>query len=131
MRVLVADAEFPDAEKFERPLLKAAGFSVVMSQCRTPEQVIAAAPCNLNILACDPYLPDTVWTNKISRVGHDELFCRIVHHPRVLLTLHSAFYSKESEDELRRKTAENVVSWAETGRPTYVLVEGSRGAKGS
>jgi D-3-phosphoglycerate dehydrogenase len=48
----------------------------------------------------------------------------IMNDPRVLLTPHSAFYSVEGEKELRRKAAQNLVDWALTGRPTYVVVEG-------
>lgn len=49
---------------------------------------------------------------------------RVLAHPRVLLTPHAAFYSEESEKELRRKAAQNLVDWARTGRPTYVVSEG-------
>jgi D-3-phosphoglycerate dehydrogenase len=48
----------------------------------------------------------------------------VLSHPRVLLTPHSAFYSVEAEEELRRKTALNVVLWAREGRPPYDVVEG-------
>jgi D-3-phosphoglycerate dehydrogenase len=48
----------------------------------------------------------------------------VVNHSRVLLSPHSAFFSLEAEQELRRKIAQNVVDWAEGGRPTYVVVEG-------
>lgn len=48
----------------------------------------------------------------------------VLAHPRMLLTPHAAFYSEESEKELRRKAAQNLVDWARTGRPTYVVVEG-------
>jgi phosphoglycerate dehydrogenase-like enzyme len=48
----------------------------------------------------------------------------ILRHPRVLLSPHAAFYSVEGEKELRRKAAQNLVDWARTGRPTYVVVEG-------
>jgi D-3-phosphoglycerate dehydrogenase len=48
----------------------------------------------------------------------------LLTHPRALLTPHVAWYSEEAEVELRRKAAQNVVSWAETGRPDYVVVEG-------
>jgi phosphoglycerate dehydrogenase-like enzyme len=48
----------------------------------------------------------------------------LLRHPRVLLTPHAAFYSVEGERELRRKAAQNVIDWARTGRPTYVVVEG-------
>lgn len=46
----------------------------------------------------------------------------LLNHPRVLLTPHTAFYSMESERELRRKTAQNLLDWMERGRPTYVVV---------
>lgn len=47
------------------------------------------------------------------------------HHPRVLLTPHAAFYSLEAEEGWRRKSMMNVVTWYETGRPPYVIVEGN------
>ncbi len=46
--------------------------------------------------------------------------------PRVLLSPHSAFYSVESEIELRRKAAMNIVNWLKTGRPDYPVVTGTR-----
>jgi D-3-phosphoglycerate dehydrogenase len=46
--------------------------------------------------------------------------------PRVVLSPHSAFYSTESEVELRRKAALNIVSWMKTGRPDYPVVQGTR-----
>jgi D-3-phosphoglycerate dehydrogenase len=48
----------------------------------------------------------------------------VLRHPRVLLSPHAAFYSVEGERELRRKAAQNLVDWARTGRPTYVVTEG-------
>jgi phosphoglycerate dehydrogenase-like enzyme len=48
----------------------------------------------------------------------------ILRHPRVLLSPHAAFYSRQGERELRRKAAQNLIDWARTGRPTYVVVEG-------
>ena len=48
----------------------------------------------------------------------------VLRHPRVLLTPHAAFYSVEGERALRRKAAQNLVDWARTGRPTYVVSEG-------
>jgi phosphoglycerate dehydrogenase-like enzyme len=50
----------------------------------------------------------------------------LVSDPRVLLSPHSAFYSVDSEIELRRKAALNVVSWLRTGRPDYPVVAGTR-----
>ena len=51
----------------------------------------------------------------------------LLRHPRILLTPHAAFYSIEGERELRRKAAQNLVDWATTGRPRYVVVEGRNG----
>jgi D-3-phosphoglycerate dehydrogenase len=48
----------------------------------------------------------------------------VLKNPRVILTPHSAFYSVEGAVELRRKAAQNLIDWALTGRPTYVVVEG-------
>jgi D-3-phosphoglycerate dehydrogenase len=48
----------------------------------------------------------------------------LLTHPRALLSPHVGWYSAESEAELRRKAAQNIVDWASTGRPTYVVVEG-------
>ena len=47
---------------------------------------------------------------------------------RVLLTPHAAFYSVESEIELRTKAARNIVTWMRTGRPDYPVVIGQRRA---
>ena len=52
----------------------------------------------------------------------------LLTHPRVILSPHAAFYSVEAERELRRKAAQNIVSWHATGRPEYVVVRGSRAA---
>lgn len=48
----------------------------------------------------------------------------LVRHPNVLMTPHAAFYSLAAEKELRTKAAQNLVDWARTGRPRYVVVEG-------
>jgi D-3-phosphoglycerate dehydrogenase len=48
----------------------------------------------------------------------------LLTHPRALLTPHVAWYTEESEAELRRKAAQNIVDWARSGRPTYAVVEG-------
>ena len=50
----------------------------------------------------------------------------LARHPRVILSPHAAFYSVEAERDLRRKSAQNIVTWARTGRPEYVVVEGTR-----
>ena len=51
---------------------------------------------------------------------------RLLGHPRVILTPHAAFYSVEAERELRRKAAQNIVTWLRTGRPEYVVTAGTR-----
>jgi D-3-phosphoglycerate dehydrogenase len=50
----------------------------------------------------------------------------LVGHPRVILTPHAAFYSVEAERELRRKAAQNILTWFATGRPDYVVARGTR-----
>ena len=50
----------------------------------------------------------------------------LLAHPRVILTPHAAFYSVEAEKELRRKAAQNIVSWFKSGRPEYVVARGTR-----
>jgi phosphoglycerate dehydrogenase-like enzyme len=51
---------------------------------------------------------------------------KLLGHPRVILTPHSAFYSVEAERELRQKAARNIVTYLRTGRPDYVVVAGTR-----
>jgi phosphoglycerate dehydrogenase-like enzyme len=50
----------------------------------------------------------------------------LLTHPRVILTPHAAFYSLEAEKELRRKAAQNIITWFATGRPEYVVARGTR-----
>jgi D-3-phosphoglycerate dehydrogenase len=70
------------------------------------------AGAGLDVLPEEPVPPDS----------------RLVHHPRVVLTPHAAFFSLEAEQELRRKAAQNLVSWLARGRPEYVVIEGARTA---
>ncbi len=56
-------------------------------------------------------------------VAHDST---LLGHPRVILTPHAAFYSVTAERELRRKAAQNIVTWLATGRPEYVVARGTR-----
>ena len=51
---------------------------------------------------------------------------RLLAHPRVILTPHAAFFSVASEQELRRKAAQNVATWLATGRPDYIVTAGTR-----
>jgi len=50
----------------------------------------------------------------------------LVSHPRTILTPHAAFFSREAEIELRSKAAENIITFARTGRPDYVVTKGVR-----
>ncbi|MEO8346514.1 MAG: C-terminal binding protein [Betaproteobacteria bacterium] len=50
----------------------------------------------------------------------------LLHHPRAILTPHAAFYSLEAEKELRRKAAQNIITWLATGKPEYVVTRGTR-----
>ena len=75
----------------------------------------------------------TLGANRLDGVGLDVLPVEppnldhpLFRDPRVLLTPHAAFYSVESERELRRKAAQNLIDWANNKRPRYVIVEGSQ-----
>jgi D-3-phosphoglycerate dehydrogenase len=79
------------------------------------------------------HLADVLESGHLDAVGLDVLPVeppsrehRLLKHPRALLTPHAAFYSVAAEAELRRKAAQNLVDWARTGRPQYVVVEGRR-----
>jgi len=50
----------------------------------------------------------------------------LLGHPKVILTPHAAFFSVQAEIELRRKAAQNIVTWLKAGRPDYVVVAGSK-----
>jgi phosphoglycerate dehydrogenase-like enzyme len=50
----------------------------------------------------------------------------LLGHPKVILTPHAAWFSVQSEVDLRRKAAQNIVTWLATGRPDYVVVRGTR-----
>lgn len=54
-----------------------------------------------------------------------ELGSALLAHPRILFSPHAAFYSAESLPELRRKAAQNLIDWAQQGRPTYVVIAGA------
>ena len=51
---------------------------------------------------------------------------RIRSHPRVCVSPHAAFFSVESDEEARRRSVENIISYARTGRPDHVVIAGSR-----
>ncbi len=50
----------------------------------------------------------------------------LLGHAKVILTPHAAFFSLQAETELRRKAAQNIISWLATGRPEYIVVKGTR-----
>jgi D-3-phosphoglycerate dehydrogenase / 2-oxoglutarate reductase len=51
----------------------------------------------------------------------------LLNSSNVVLTPHAAYYSLEAEEEARTKAAQNVVSWAQEGRPIYPVAEGRQG----
>jgi D-3-phosphoglycerate dehydrogenase len=76
-------------------------------------------------------LVDVVKTDRLAGVGLDVLPLEpiapdhpLLADPRVIFSPHAAFYSAESEVELRRKAAMNIVNWSRTGRPDYPVVVG-------
>ncbi|HQD81547.1 MAG TPA: C-terminal binding protein [Quisquiliibacterium sp.] len=78
-------------------------------------------------------LTEVVQTGRLAGVGLDVLPTEpvpadhpLLADPRVLFSPHAAFYSVESEVELRRKAAMNIVSWMRTGRPDYPVCVGTR-----
>jgi D-3-phosphoglycerate dehydrogenase len=78
-------------------------------------------------------LEEVLAENRLAGVGLDVLPVEpvppaspLLADARVLLTPHAAFYSAESEVELRRKAARNIVSWMRTGRPDYPVAIGTR-----
>ena len=50
----------------------------------------------------------------------------LLGHPRVILTPHAAFFSVEAEHELRRKAAQNIVSWLQHRPAGLRRVAGTR-----
>ena len=50
----------------------------------------------------------------------------LVAHPKVVMTPHMAWYSDQSEVDLRRKCAQNIAEWLQGQRPRSVVVEGRR-----
>lgn len=63
------------------------------------------------------------WADEPVPPGHP-----LVDHPSVLATPHAAWYSREAEEEVRRRAAENVAAWVRTGRPDHPVVVGTRTA---
>jgi D-3-phosphoglycerate dehydrogenase / 2-oxoglutarate reductase len=63
------------------------------------------------------------WTDEPVPAGHP-----LVGHPKVIATPHAAWYSQEAEEEVRRRAALNVATWARTGKPDHAVVTGTRTA---
>lgn len=61
------------------------------------------------------------WAEEPVRSDHP-----LIGHARVVATPHAAWYSEESENEVRQRAAENVLSWIRNGSPTHPVVTGSR-----
>lgn len=73
-------------------------------------------------------LADAIINNKIAAVGLDvyeveplPADSRLKGRSDVILTSHVAYYSEESEVELREKCAKNSVAYIETGKPLYCV----------
>lgn len=83
-------------------------------------------------------LVDVLAENRLAGVALDVLPVEpvaadhpLLADPRVVLSPHSAFYSVQSEVELRRKAATNIVTWMRTGRPDYPVNAGTRKPPGT
>lgn len=50
----------------------------------------------------------------------------VLTHPRVLLSPHAAFYSEQSDTELRRRSVETIAAFVRTGQPDDIVVRGHR-----
>jgi len=50
----------------------------------------------------------------------------VLAHPRVWLSPHAAFYSEQSDTELRRRSVENIAAFVKTGQPDDIVVRGHR-----
>ncbi|MET0854273.1 MAG: NAD(P)-dependent oxidoreductase, partial [Microterricola sp.] len=46
----------------------------------------------------------------------------LLRHPRAIVTPHVAYWSSRTDAEYVRQQAQNVVSWASTGRPDSPVV---------
>ena len=51
----------------------------------------------------------------------------ILQHPRLLVSPHAAYYSEEADEETRRKSVINILSWWKDGYPPNVIVKGKEG----
>ena len=50
----------------------------------------------------------------------------LLHHARTLVSPHAAYYSVEADEEGRSRAIKNVITYANTGRPDYFVVEGTK-----
>ncbi|HEY4139549.1 MAG TPA: C-terminal binding protein [Casimicrobiaceae bacterium] len=107
----LVDAEFFRAAKRGLTLVNTSRGAVVdVTELLAALDAGIVAGAALDVLPTEPVLRDSP----------------LLSHPRVILTPHAAFFSVEAERELRRKAAQNIVSWFRRGRPDYPVVVGSR-----
>ncbi len=52
----------------------------------------------------------------------------LLSHPRVMLSPHAGYYSREANEGVRATAVQNIISWVETGRPIHTVLEGTRSA---
>ena len=78
-------------------------------------------------------LPESLWLSAIvphekgcHAVGIKKYLGTAGFDLRLTINPHAAFYSLDSDEELRRRSVTNVTTFLETGRPENVVVEGSR-----
>lgn len=109
-RGLVGDAFFAAAKRGSTLVNTARGAVVAMPALLAALDAGILRGAALDVLPVEPVPADSP----------------LLRDPRVILTPHAAFYSVEAEQELRRKAAQNIVSWLARGRPDYPVVEGTR-----
>ena len=120
-KVLLSDFNYPDLE-LERELFGAAGVDLATAQCKTEDDVIAAArdcagillqyaPITERVVASLPQL------GVVSRVGAG--FDTV--DTDACVTPHAAFVSQESVNELRHRAAKQIAAALTGHRPENVV----------
>lgn len=109
-RGMIGERFFAELAKGSFLVNTARGAVVDIAACLSALDAGILAGAGLDVLPVEPVPPDSP----------------LLTHPRVVLSPHAAFYSIEAEQELRRKAAQNLATWWTTGRPEYVVVQGTR-----